>query len=157
MTVTIVAVVLAVLLAGLSTQGILYALATVVLAAYLAFVVTFGARRTGIACMMAAFASAPMYRGIEQMTGGVPPTDVFLVIGIAHLLPSFIQNRLKVPTLYLSALMLMSISSLLAVVVIWAALRNRSSKARRDETEAATRELYNEEDRAHRHEDEDVP
>ena len=48
-------------------------------------------------------------------------------------------------------------AALLAIVVIWAALRNRSSKATRDETERATRDLYKEEDRAHRHEDDDVP
>ncbi|HEY0625640.1 MAG TPA: hypothetical protein VGD10_02795 [Allosphingosinicella sp.] len=46
---------------------------------------------------------------------------------------------------------------LLGAVILWAALRNRSSKATRDETEIATRELYKEEDRAHRHEDDNVP
>jgi hypothetical protein len=46
---------------------------------------------------------------------------------------------------------------LLIVVVLWAALRNRSSRAERDESERATRELYREEDRAHRGEDDDVP
>ena len=48
-------------------------------------------------------------------------------------------------------------AALLALVILWAALRNRSSKRERDDTEAATRELYKEEDRAHRHEDDDVP
>lgn len=116
-TVTIVAVVLTAALAGLATQGLLYALAGLVVAAYLAFAITFGARGTGIACMMAAFASAPMYRGIEQATGGLPPTDVFLIVGIIHLLPSFLQNRLRVPTLYLMGLLLMSVCSLIAVMV----------------------------------------
>jgi O-antigen ligase len=116
-TVTVVAVVLAAVLAALATQGLVYALAAIVLASYLAFVVAFGARVTGVACMMAAFASAPMYRGLEQMIGGVPPTDVFLIIGIIHLLPSFIENRLRVPTIYLLGLLLMSISSLIAVMV----------------------------------------
>jgi hypothetical protein len=46
---------------------------------------------------------------------------------------------------------------ILIAVIAFAALRNRSSKATRDETEAATRELYKQEDRAHRHEDDDVP
>jgi hypothetical protein len=46
---------------------------------------------------------------------------------------------------------------LLMVVVLWAAFRNRSSRAERDESERATRELYREEDRAHRGEDDDVP
>jgi O-antigen ligase len=116
-TVTIVAVVLATILAALATQGLIYALAAIVLASYLAFAITFGARVTGIACMMAAFASAPMYRGLEQMIGGVPPTDVFLLIGIIHLLPSFLGHRLKLPIMFLLGLMLMSVCSLIAVVI----------------------------------------
>ena len=48
-------------------------------------------------------------------------------------------------------------AALLGAVILWAALRNRSSKAKRDETEAATRDLYKAEDRAHRHEDDRVP
>jgi len=39
---------------------------------------------------------------------------------------------------------------LLVIVIAWAALRNRTSKAKRDETERATRDLYREEDIAHR-------
>ena len=39
---------------------------------------------------------------------------------------------------------------LLLAVVAWAALRNRSSRVSRDETERATRELYRQEDIAHR-------
>lgn len=46
---------------------------------------------------------------------------------------------------------------ILAVVIIWAALRNRTSRAKRDETERATHDLYRAEDRAHRGEDDDVP
>ena len=42
MTVTIVAVVLAAVLAGLATQGLIYALAAIVLAAYLAFALRCG-------------------------------------------------------------------------------------------------------------------
>ena len=47
---------------------------------------------------------------------------------------------------------------LLIVVVAWALLRNRkSSQADLDRTEQATRDLYREEDAAHRGEDDDVP
>ena len=116
-TVTIVAVLFTVVLAALATQGLIYALAALVLAAYFAFAIIFGARGTGIACMMAAFATAPMYRGIEQAVGGLPPTDVFLIIGTIHLLPTFMQHRLRLPTIYLLGLLLVSISSLIAVVI----------------------------------------
>jgi hypothetical protein len=46
---------------------------------------------------------------------------------------------------------------LLVAVIAWAALRNRSSRRRRDETERSTHELYREEDVAHRGENERVP
>ncbi|HWH23206.1 MAG TPA: hypothetical protein VNT25_07985 [Allosphingosinicella sp.] len=39
---------------------------------------------------------------------------------------------------------------LLAAVILYAAMKNRTSRAKRDETEIATRELYREEDIAHR-------
>jgi hypothetical protein len=43
---------------------------------------------------------------------------------------------------------------LLIAVIAWAALRNRgSSRAEREETERATRDLYREEDIAHRNDD----
>jgi hypothetical protein len=43
---------------------------------------------------------------------------------------------------------------LLVAVLAWAALRNRSSsRAEREDTEIATRELYREEDIAHRNDD----
>ena len=46
---------------------------------------------------------------------------------------------------------------LLIAAILWAALRNRRSKVSPDETDRATRDLYKEEDRAHRYEDDDVP
>lgn len=45
----------------------------------------------------------------------------------------------------------------LAAVIVWAALRNRTSRRTRDESERATHRLYEEEDRAHRGEGDDVP
>ena len=45
----------------------------------------------------------------------------------------------------------------LAGVIIWAALRNRSSRPREEETEEATRRLYDEEEREHHGESDYVP
>ena len=46
----------------------------------------------------------------------------------------------------------------LAAVILWALLRNRKSTPREEErTEEATRDLYREEDRAHRGENDQVP
>ena len=114
---TLIAVLLASGLIFVATKGIIYAAVAVVLAAYLAFVVTFGSRVTGIACMMAAFATAPSYRGLEQMIGGIPPCDAFVIIAVIHLLPTFAGNKLKLPTVYLSGLLIMSVMSLVSVIV----------------------------------------
>jgi hypothetical protein len=46
---------------------------------------------------------------------------------------------------------------LLGAVILWAALRNRTSRATREESERATHRLYQEEDRAHRGEGDNVP
>ena len=46
---------------------------------------------------------------------------------------------------------------LLLIVIAWALLRNRQSRNRTDESEAATRRLYDEEDREHRGESDNVP
>jgi hypothetical protein len=45
----------------------------------------------------------------------------------------------------------------LASAILFAALRNRVSSARREESEGAVRRLYQEEDLAHRGEDNNVP
>jgi hypothetical protein len=45
----------------------------------------------------------------------------------------------------------------LAAVIVWAALRNRTSRRTKDRSEEATHRLYEEEDRAHRGEGDNVP
>ena len=46
---------------------------------------------------------------------------------------------------------------ILAAVLLWALLRNRASRRERDRSEGATRDLYRQENEAHRGEDDDVP
>ncbi len=45
----------------------------------------------------------------------------------------------------------------LAVVIAWAALRNRASRPTVEESDEATRRLYEEEEREHHGESDDVP
>ena len=45
----------------------------------------------------------------------------------------------------------------LAAVMLWAAMRNRSSRPRDEDTEEATRRVYDEEEREHHGESDDVP
>jgi hypothetical protein len=47
--------------------------------------------------------------------------------------------------------------AILAAVLLWAVLRNRASRAGRDRTEQATRELYREEEARRDDEDDRVP
>lgn len=46
---------------------------------------------------------------------------------------------------------------ILLLVIAWALLRNRRSGAADVDSEEATRRVYEEEDRAHRHESDNVP
>jgi hypothetical protein len=48
-------------------------------------------------------------------------------------------------------------AAVLAVVIAWAALRNRGSAPRIEDSEEATRRLYDEEEREHHGESDDVP
>ena len=45
----------------------------------------------------------------------------------------------------------------LAAVIAWAALRNRTSRSTAEHSEEATRKVYEEEERAHHGEGDDVP
>ena len=55
------------------------------------------------------------------------------------------------------ALMTIVGALVLAVVIAWAAMRNRASQPRNEDTEAATRRVYEEEEREHHGESDDVP
>ncbi len=48
-------------------------------------------------------------------------------------------------------------AALLAIVLGWVTMRDRAGMGGTDRTDEATRELYREEDAAHRNEDNDVP
>lgn len=55
------------------------------------------------------------------------------------------------------ALMTIVGAVVLAAVILWAALRNRTSSITREESERATHRVYEEEERAHHGEDQNVP
>jgi O-antigen ligase len=115
---TAVFVLLAAGLAAGATEGLIYAAVATVLASYIAVLVVLGLQNTGILLMILAFAAAPMYRGIEFLTGGsVPPTDIFVVAGIIHLAPGLLHQRLKAPPLYLIGLVLLASWCLASVII----------------------------------------
>ena len=115
---TLVFAVLAAGLAFAATQGLIYSIAALGLAGGLLILVVLGSERTAIFLLMLAFGTAPMYRGIEGLTGGVAtPTDFLLILGIVMLLPSLTHNRLKLPGLYVLGLSLVFVLGLIAALV----------------------------------------
>ncbi|GAA3827966.1 O-antigen ligase family protein [Nocardioides panacisoli] len=111
----------AVLAGGLSflaTQGLIFMIGAAGLAGGLLILVLLGSERTATFLLMLAFGTAPMYRGIEGLTGGVAtPTDFLLILGIVLLLPSLTHNRLRLPGLYVLGLSLVFVMGLLAALV----------------------------------------
>ncbi|TCJ30155.1 O-antigen ligase family protein [Nocardioides jejuensis] len=96
------------------TVVLVYAAATispvVALGAAIAIVifVTLGMDRTGLLCMLGAFATAPMGRGIDSLSGHVStPTDLLLIAGIFLLLPGIVHHKLGLPALWTSCVLLL--------------------------------------------------
>lgn len=115
---TLVFAVLAGGLAFAATQGLLYSIAAVGLAGGLLVLIALGTERTSILLLMLAFGTAPMYRGIEGLTGGVAtPTDFLLIGGIVLLLPTLTHHRFKLPGLYVLGLSLVFVMGVLAALV----------------------------------------
>ncbi len=87
------------------TVGLTWAAATInpfaALAAAVGLVlfVAVGTDRAGVLCILGAFATAPMSRGLDRLTGGVgTPTDLFLVLAWLLLLPGLAPRKLRMPT-----------------------------------------------------------
>lgn len=60
--------------------------------------IALGTDRAGVLCLLAAFATAPMSRGLDRFTGGVgTPTDLFLVLAWMLLLPGLAPRQLRLP------------------------------------------------------------
>lgn len=115
---TLVFVVLAAGLTYAATLGVVYAAIAVALAVGLLVLLVVGMERSAIAALALAFGTAPMYRGIESLSGEVgTPTDLLLVGGLVLLFPTLIRQRLEVPTRYLVGLGLVFSFGLIASVV----------------------------------------
>ncbi|MBW8749837.1 MAG: hypothetical protein JF565_00215 [Propionibacteriales bacterium] len=72
---------------AVATAGPVYAVLGCLVAAGLTGIVVLGAERAAVVTMILAFATAPMYRGLEGLSGGVgTPTDFFLVMSVMLLL-----------------------------------------------------------------------
>jgi O-antigen ligase len=91
--------------------------AVVVLGALIGLVglLVLGLERLTIATLVVAFATAPMYRGLEGLTGGLStPTDLVLVLATILLLPVVITRHLELPTTYVVGLLMVALFGLVA-------------------------------------------
>jgi hypothetical protein len=97
-------------------SGTLLSIGICVALAGLTGVVALGPARAGLITMSLAFATAPAYRGIEGLSGGVAtPTDIFLVLSIMLILPGVLSTRrLGLPTPYVAGLTLVTVTGLVA-------------------------------------------
>ncbi len=86
----------------LATRGSMLLLALAVTAAGYAMVLAIlGTERTGILTVAIAFGTAPVYKGLASSPDAqVTPTDLLFVVGFALLLPTVINNRLRLPVIY---------------------------------------------------------
>ena len=91
-------------------------LVCVVLAGALGLVVV-GLERAGLIALVGAFATAPAYRGLAGLTGGVgTPTDLLVLLAALLLLPIVISRRLRLPSPYVAGLVLVAVTGLVASV-----------------------------------------
>lgn len=100
--------------------GALVCLAVVGLIGLMAF----GAETMGIAFFVLAFVTAPAYRGLQWLSGGLAtPTDLTLIMGLVLLAPGVIRGHLKLPPPYVIGLVIVAffgfVGSLLADSVIF--------------------------------------
>lgn len=109
---------LAGLLAFVGTRSPVLAIAAVAVAGYVAVLATIGSERTAVVTWMAAFATAPMYKGIASSPGAtVTPTDVLLLLGVLLVLPGLLARRLTLPSTYLVGTILVLVAGLFASAI----------------------------------------
>jgi hypothetical protein len=98
-----------------ATQGLVYALVACGVAALGLVLLLLGTYRTGLGMLVLAFATAPVYRGIEFLPDGSgTPTDALVVVGLALLLPTVAGYRLGLPAGYLVSVVVVASTGLVA-------------------------------------------
>lgn len=94
---------LAVCLVLVATQSLLLAAFACGAALLTLGLVALGGYRLGVLLLLAAFAVAPVYRGIvPSLSTGITPADLLLAAGILLVLPVLLHNRLQLPLIYLA-------------------------------------------------------
>jgi hypothetical protein len=91
--------------------GVLMCLAIIGLTALMAF----GAENVAIGFLVLAFVTAPAYRGLQALSGGLAtPTDLCLVAGLVLLLPTVLRGHLRLPPPYVIGVSIVAFFGLVA-------------------------------------------
>jgi O-antigen ligase len=99
-------------------HGLVYTLIPIGAAAYVLLLAFLGTERMAVLTLAAAFATAPMYKGLSpSLDSPVTPTDGLFVLGFGMLLPTVIMRRVHLPGLYFLGLMIIVITGSLASVL----------------------------------------
>lgn len=115
---TILLALVAVALAVVATSGgLLEAVLACGAAAYILVLVIIGRERTAVLTLMAAFATAPMYKGLAPAGSTATPTDGLLVLGFLLLIPNLLRGRLRLPLTYVIGVSIITIAGLVATVL----------------------------------------
>jgi hypothetical protein len=105
------------LLAVVATGNLIVAALAVGAIGGLVALLSVGLERVTIGTLVVAFATAPMYRGLEGLTGGVStPTDLILVLAVGLLVPLVITRHLELPTLYVVGLVMVTFFGIIACI-----------------------------------------
>ncbi|WGX97681.1 O-antigen ligase [Nocardioides sp. L-11A] len=117
MAVTACLVLLAVVLAALASQGTIALIVAGAVAFYVLMLALVGRERTAVFTLMAAFATAPMYKGLAPSASSlVTATDGLVALGVLLLAPSLFNKRIEVPGLFAFGVTVVFVMSSIASV-----------------------------------------
>jgi O-antigen ligase len=115
--VTAFLVLLAVLLAAASARGPIAAAIGVGLAGFVAALAVLGRERMAMLAMIAAFATAPMYKGLAPSENTpVTPTDLVFGLAVVLLLPTVIGRPVRLPLGYVIGVLIILTVGILSTV-----------------------------------------
>ncbi|TNM44118.1 O-antigen ligase family protein [Nocardioides albidus] len=98
--------------------GMIFPLLALGVAAFVLLLAVVGVRRGAIATLMAAFATAPMYKGLASSPDAqVTPTDLLFLLGFVLLVPTVITRPLRLPATYLAGIILVFLTGCIGSLV----------------------------------------
>ncbi|WP_156391683.1 MULTISPECIES: O-antigen ligase family protein [unclassified Nocardioides] len=102
-------------LTAAATRGLLFALIALGAAVFLVVLGVIGRERTAMLTMMAAFATAPMYKGLAPSpSSAITPTDLLFGLSVMLLLPSLLRHKVNLPLGYVLGVSLILITGTLS-------------------------------------------